>query len=94
MVAETEKMLRGEHCPLSTPPMMKSNAARKSQLTGHFLQEVLPDVPSLGWEQRFDTSLIVALHTLACKGPLMCVSPPARGSCREQVSSLIRLPHG
>lgn len=93
MVAETEKMLRSEHCPLSTPPVINSNSALKSQLTGHLLQEVLPDVPSLGWEQLFDTSLIVALYTLACKGLLKCVSH-GRGSCRKQVSSLICLPHG
>lgn len=94
MVAETEKMLHSENCPLSTPPMINSNSALKSQHTGHFLQEVLPDVPSVGWEQLFDISLIVTLYTLACKGQLKCLYLTARGSCRKQVASLICLPHG
>ena len=46
---------------------MNPSPALKIQHGSHFLQEVLPDVPSLNWEHLLDIFLIITFTMLGCK---------------------------
>ena len=62
-VTERQEVLHKESHPLSTCRLIRCSSTFKSEHRGHFLQEVLPDLPSLGWEHLRDISLNVTEHT-------------------------------